>query len=276
MPDRTSVALYIGGFALFALIIGALIFFQREPVDQLTGCPESGPKSTTVVVIDTSDSLSPTQKTSFRKFLDTLTTAPQTDVPVTANSDAANYVAKGHLLVAYEIMSDENAEAKLLFKFCNPGNPEERSLLEALTRGKVLADLQWHEFKQKLQNAFPAIDKKGSAPVSPIIETLKYVRSAEFPSPADLKSSRRNAGTMFIVSDMLQNSTGLTHYNGLTPARDVPSRFALDLTGISFGILYLKVSRYAHLQYGARPHFRWWREFFAAAGAPLNKPPDFW
>ncbi len=140
----------------------------------------------------------------------------------------------------------------------------------------ALSGEKWKEFEKKLLNAFPTDMLDKTAPTSPIIETLKYVRIAEFPSPAHLKSSGQYAGSVFIVSDMLQNSSKLSHFGELPPTANVPSQFALDLTGIDIGIRYLKVDLFAHLQYPARPHFKWWREFFAVAGAPLNKPPDVW
>jgi hypothetical protein len=75
---------------------------------------------------------------------------------------------------------------------------------------------------------------------------------------------------------MLQNSEKLSHFGELPPAKNIPSQFALDLAGIEIGIRYLKVDRYSDLQDPSRLHFKWWREFFALAGAPLNKPPDVW
>lgn len=277
MARRKSAApFYIGGIAVLAVIFGAVAFLQKEDIDGKTGCPKSGPKSTTVVVIDTSDPLSLAQQKGFRKFVETLVTPPKPDEVVTANSDSANYVAKGHLLVAYKIMTDERAEPELLFRRCNPGNPNDRTIKDSLTEGKILSILKWDEFQKKLLDAFPMAMLEQTAPTSPIIETLKYVRITEFPSPAQLKSSGQNAGSVFIISDMLQNSDKLSHFGDLPPTADVPSQFALDLTGIDIGIRYLKVDRYAHLQYGTRPHIKWWREFFAIAGAPLNKPLDVW
>ena len=277
MPKRRSGAPFIiAGMAVLALIVGALVFIQKEDTDPNTNCPMFGHYMTTIVVIDTSDPLSSTQKRSFDKFVDTLIKPPRPNVVVTVNSDIANYVGKGDLLAAYEIMPNENANPRLLFKMCNPGDPDGRSFLDALTEGKMVAQLKWNEFKNRLLDAFPEDFLDQKSPTSPIIETLKYVRSAEFPTPADLKSSGQRAGSIFIISDMLQNSKNLSHFGDLPSVTGVPSQFALDLTGIDIGIRYLKVHRYAHLQYGTRPHFKWWREFFAEAGAPLNKSPDVW
>lgn len=277
MPKKLSaVPFYMAGIVVLAVIGGGVAYFQKEDLDTDTGCAKTGPKSTTIIMIDTSDPFSPIQEASLRRFIRTLITPPKHGERITANSDSANYVEKGHLLVAYRIMKDDETAPELLFRSCNPGNPDDRTFVDKLTEGKTLAVLKWADFENNVIGAIPQGLGRNSSPTSPIIETLKYVRGVEFPSPADLKSSGRNAGSIFIVSDMLQHSRRLSHYRELLPAVEVPSRFALDLTGIDIGVRYLKVRRYAHLQYGARPHFRWWREFFAAAGAPLNKPPDFW
>jgi len=205
MPRRKSATpFYAAGIIVMAILIGAVVIFQKEDIDDKTGCPKSGPKSTTIVVVDTSDPLSPPQRRAFHKFLDTLVTPPSPNELITANSDSANYVSKGHLLVAYKLIVDDDGEPDLLFRRCNPGNPDDRSIKDFLTEGKTLSILKWDEFERKLLNAFPESLLDQTAPISPIIETLKYVRSSDFPSPAQLKSTRQHAGTIFIISDMLQ------------------------------------------------------------------------
>jgi len=270
---KSAAPFFVAGIFVMAILIGAVVIFQKEDIDNKTGCPKSGPKSTTIIVIDTSDPLSPTQRIAFQKFLSTLVTPPNPNELITANSDSGNYVSKGHVLVAYKIIVDEEGEPELLFRRCNPGNPDDRSIKDSLTEGKTLSILKWDEFERKLINAFPETLLDQTASISPILETLKYVRSAEFPSPAQLKSSQQHVGTIFIISDMLEK---LSHFGDLPPTENLPSKFALDLTGIEIGVRYLKVDRYSDLQDDSRPHFKWWREFFALAGAPLNKPPDVW
>ena len=273
---KSAVPSFIGGGTILALMIAAIVIFRPEDLDPLTGCPKSGPKTTTVVVVDTSDPLSTVQQVKFGKFLDTLIKPPRSDEQVTPNSDSANYVPKGHLLVAYKIMENEEAEPELLFRKCNPGNPDDRELKDKFSEGEIVAILRWREFVQELTDAFPKAMLNETSTVSPIIETLKYVRAAEFPGAAQLKTADHKAGSLLIVSDMLQNSSKLSHLGGLPPTENVPAQYALDLTGIDIGIRYLKVDRYSHLQSDSRPHFKWWREFFAIAGAPLNKPPGVW
>ncbi len=262
--------------AVVAVIVAVMVLLQRDEIDRETSCPKDGPKSVTVVILDTSDPLAPHQIAAFEKFSDSLTRLPKAGEIVTANSDSRNYVQKGHLLVAYEV-AGETGQPRRLFGRCNPGNPDSRDVREKLTEGEILARIRWSNFTQELAKAFPKETLQKTAPISPIIETIRYVRRAEFPSSSELKASGRTVGVIFIVSDMLQNSDKLSHFGAaLPPVKNVPAMFALDLTGIDIGLRYLKFARYTRFQQGARPHFTWWRKFFAIAGSPLNRPPEAW
>ncbi len=259
---------------LVVAIIAAMFFLSPDPRDPITFCPKGGAKSVTAIILDTSDPLEPHQIAAFNKFVDSLIRPPQIGEAVTVNSDSNNYVQRGQLLVAYEI-ANKTGQPRLLFKQCSPGDPESRDVGRTLTEGEILAKIRWSKFSKELINAFPKKTLGKTAPISPIIETMRYVRRSEFPSSFELKASGQTAGVIFIISDMLQNSDRLTHFDGEFPeVKNVPAVFALDLTGIEVGIRYLKLERYAHLQ---RPlHFTWWRKFFAVAGSPLNRPPEAW
>lgn len=268
-------------WALIALVVVSIFvvrsLLQGVEIDSLTSCPKDGPVSVTAVIVDASDPLAPHQVVAFEKFADSLIRPPKEDeeaVPI--NSDKSNYVKKGHLLVAYEI-ADEAWQPRRLFGQCNPGDPASRDVRDQLTQGEIWAKSRWLKFTQELKNSFPKEGFQRTSPTSPIIETIRYVRRAEFPSSSELKESGRKAGVIFIVSDMLQNSDRLSHFEDELPtASDMPSAFALDLTGIDIGVRYLKHDQYVRWQQGARPHFTWWRKFFAAAGSPLNRPPEEW
>ncbi len=266
------IALIVIVMAMIAIGVGFLL--KSEKIDPTTYCPKDGPKFVTAVILDTSDPLAPHQIAAFNKFTHTLIRPPQDGETVTANSDSNNYVQRGQLLVAYEI-ADERGQPRQLFEQCNPGNPESRSIQNRLTEGEILAQIRWLKFTDELANVFREKALQTTAPTSPLIETIRYVRRAKFPSSSELRASGQTAGVIFIISDMIQNSDKLTHFSEELPAvENVPVEFALDLTGIEIGIRYLKSDRYVELQ---RPrHFTWWRKFFAIAGSPLNRPPEAW
>ncbi len=238
-----------------------------SPVDTTTLCPPSGPQSTTVVIFDTSDPLAPHQLAALDQFTTSLVSKGESE-------GSENYVPKGHLLVVYELAESGETPVET-FRMCNPGDPGDRSVLDGFTEGEIAVMVRWTQFDKAIRQAFPTADDLSSAPNSPIIETIRYVRNKEFPRVADANDSQPNTGTLLIVSDMLQNSDLLSHYGGPLPSVDgLPQSFALDLTGIDVGVRYLRSKRDAHLQTGE--HFAWWRRFFAEAGGPMTRTPDTW
>lgn len=249
------IVILLGGLSWLFFITG-----DKEEIDPVTFCPENGPTSTVVIIFDTSDPFTPNQIVSFQQFMESLPN---------------KHVKKGQLLAIYKI-ADTTLRPNRLFWQCNPGGLSESS---PLTEGRIWAMSRWQGFVNELLDALPAEAtlEATDAPISPIIETIQYVRAKEFPSSSELKTSGQTAGTIFIISDMLQNSDKLTHFTQRLPAvEDSLSKFALDLTGIKIGIRYLKSDKYAHLQQGVRPHFTWWRRFFSRANSPLELTPEEW
>lgn len=261
---------------VLVVVVGAVVYELNRGVDKTdptTFCPQTGAHSQTVVIIDTSDPLSPIQIVALKRFAEALIKPPDENENVTDNSDSRIYVPKGHYLAAYEL-ADESGQPNQLFGQCNPGDPKERDWREKLTEGETYAVLKWYKFAQSLANAFSEVDKV--APTSPIIETIQYVRRSHFPSVAELKTSGKRAGTIFIISDMLQNSPKLTHFGKTFPPVDSISRiYALDLSGIDCEIRYLKSDKYTVFQQGPR-HITWWRRFFAQTGCRVKSPPSVW
>ena len=254
---------------------GIMYLLEGGELDPITSCEKGGAPSVTAIIIDTSDPLDPHQIAGFVTFMETLIKPPESGETISVNSDGHNYVEKGHMLAAYGL-ADKSGQPRLLFEYCNPGNPNERKVKDKLTQGQILAQIRWSKFTGELEAAFSNATLGNSAPISPIIETIQYIRMDKYPSSTDLKASGRRAGTIFIISDMLQNSDRVSHFSSeLPPVDNVSSEFALDLTGIDVGIRYLKFDKYAHLQQGARPHFTWWRKFFAIAGG-RSLPPETW
>lgn len=264
MKTKFPVLPVVIAAALVFGIIAVMMTLRPAELDPKTACPKSGAESVTAIIIDTSDPLARHQQTALRRLADFLT-APQA-----AAHDM--YVPREHLLTIYEVGAPE---PKQLFHHCNPGDPETRSTGKKLTEGKILAQTRWRQFKNALENAFPDVTR--SAPQTPLIETIRFVRHAEFPPASVLRSGDAHAGRIVIISDMLQHTDQLSHFGArLPPAIDAAKSYNLDLRGIDIHLRYLRVDRYRQYQQGARPHFTWWREFFAAAGSPLRHAPEAW
>jgi len=260
-----TLLLYVGASA--AVLALGLFYLVLSPaqLDPITACPEAGPESSTVIIVDTSDPLAAHQQNALKRLAQFLT-----------DSQAAHdiYVPPGHILSIYEI---DSPEPKRLFHRCNSGDPAMRDWRGKLnlSQGEVLPRLHWEKFTGTLAEAFPDVTR--SAPQTPLIETIRFVRHAEFPPASVLRGGDVRAGRIVIISDMLQHTDQLSHFGARLPsAVDAVKDYGLDLRGIDIHLRYLRVDRYRQYQQGARPHFTWWREFFAAAGSPLRHAPEVW
>ena len=223
-----------------------------------TLCPESGPKSTTPVILDGSDPLAPHQLEALDQFKNSF-----------VEPDSENFVSRGHLLVVYELPRTGVVPVEK-FRSCSPGHPDECNVF---TEGSIACRLRWSEYLERLQGAFSTASGGASAPSSPIIETIRHVRNKEFPRPPDMDQSTRHR--LWIVSDMLQNSGLVSHYDRPFPdVQGLPERLAVDLKGFDICVRYLHSTRDAHLQTGE--HFAWWRSFFSEGNAPMSCRPDTW
>lgn len=249
------------------LVIGIIIVMttlRPTKLNPQTACPQAGPESVTAIIVDTSDPLVGHQQKALKKLADSFTD------PKFATHEL--HVPRGHLLTIYEVGAPE---PKRLFHHCNPGNPETRSTGKKLTEGKILAQTRWQQFNHALKNAFPDVTQ--SAPQTPLIETIRFVRHAEFPPASMLRDGGTHAGRIVIISDMLQHTNQFSHFGArLPPAADAVKTYSLDLRGIDIHLRRLRIDRYRQYQQAARQHFTWWREFFAATGSPLKHTPEDW
>lgn len=247
----------------------------RSQVDPHTLCSEEGPESTTALILDTSDPLASHQIAALERFTESL--VKQTRRPDGSLQPSENYVAKGHLLVVYELprAGDPGGTPQEVFRMCNPGSPEDRGPVAGFTEGEVAVMVRWSHFTKAMRSAFPDSVTRSSAPTSPIIETLRYVRNREFPGPVEIASGKRSGDAIIIISDLLQNSDLLSHYRGPLPTVEgLPQSLALNLSGIEIGVRYLRSQRDRHLQ--TSEHFAWWRKFLAEAGGPMTRTPESW
>ena len=268
MKSHVVTAIGIASSTVFFLACGGAI-------DPETLCSEGGPESTTALILDTSDPLESHQIAALERFTESL--VKRTRRPDGKPQPSENYVAKGRLLVVYELAGAHGADRtpRRVFRMCNPGSPEDRGLGDGLTEGEVAVMVRWSQFGKAMREAFPDSMGRSSTPTSPIIESIRYVRNKEFPGATDIASGKGRGGAILIVSDLLQNSDLLSHYSGpLPPVSGLPQSLALDLSGIDIGVCYLRSKRDGHLQTGE--HFAWWREFFAEAGGPMTRTPESW
>ena len=214
-------------------------------------CPrDRAPARTTLLLLDTSDPLTPKHRAELRRLVGELQD-PAADLPV----------APGEKLIAYEIGQDLNA-LKPVLEVCNPGeHPDEWEWWQQLTRGRAIDMQRWYRFRERLEALFDQIEARPAQTSSPILETLSVIvpRHAQSRRAA---SSRRAAPTHLIVfSDLLQHSETLSHYGAYPEAeaiRKTPGLSALqtNLAGVALSLYRLERGRDARWQ--TRGHYYWW------------------
>lgn len=188
----TKAAGVVAGAVGLALIAGVVWFNLAHPpleIDKDTLCPKSGPVSTTVVLIDVSDPLTPLAQEDVKNEI----------------SAAAGEVPKFGLL-ELRLLDPGSEGGKVLFSRCNPGDGRELSQLIAnpdLERKRFEQD-----FSRPLQALLSSAVQSEPAETSPIMETIQWI-AVKSRSPGGQGLSR-----LFVVSDMIQHSDEYSLYKG--------------------------------------------------------------
>jgi hypothetical protein len=188
------VAGALAGLAGLAAIAGVVWFNLAHPpieINKKTLCPETGPSSTTVVLIDVSDPLPPVAQEDVKSEI----------------AQEMEHLPKFGLLELRLLDPDVNG-GHVLFSRCNPGDGRELS--------EIIANPE--QEKRKFEEGFetPLTDLLGSAvrsdpaQSSPIMEAIQWIAVKEFaPSGQDKEKPR-----LIVVSDMIQHSDNYSLYKG--------------------------------------------------------------
>ena len=225
------------------------------------------------MILDESDELEPHQLAALRRFTDSLVELIR--VPGGEAQPSEHYVGQGGLLVIYGLAMP-GVKPKAEFRMCNPGSPEDRKPTAVFTEGDVTAKMRWSKFKERLDAVLPEEGGGKLLDQSPIIETIRFVRNEEFPRAVDMEKRHQEESSylLIVVSDLLQNTAQVSHYDGLPLVEGLPQSMAISLSGIEVSVRYLRSQRDGHLQGGE--HFAWWRRFFVEAGSPMSRAPESW
>jgi len=243
------------------LVAGYIYLGEQETINQKTLCLESGPEAVTVILVDTSDPLNASQKAAYNSFFKSF-----------LDPRSSYYLAENNMLVIYELGNSSTDEESLKpnFKSCSPGNPKQRSTQKKLTQGEALSYLRWDKFQKKISSLLlkhqSMLDQ--TTEQSPIVETLKFIRHAEFLPRSQLRTINTSNNKIIIISDMLQNTPELTHYVKSLPKPTDMAAYALELENIKIEIKYLSSKKYE--KYQGEYHVYWWRQFFSLVRSPLG------
>lgn len=243
------------------LLIGVVAFYQigtRPPPTDDRLCPkDTGPVGATVLLLDTSDPLTPKHRAELERLASQI-----------ASEEAGRMgIAPGELLAVYELTHDPGAPKKLL-EVCRPfKNPKDRTWRDDIHRGHRFAQRDWERFEHALANGFPERESKPTA-TSPLLETITVLAPLHIPGTL---GDERFKVHLVVFSDLLQHSARLSHYGSYPDAKKLrhDARDLLtDLTGARVSLFRLERPKYAKWQ--TERHYYWWTELVQEQGGQIE------
>ena len=223
---------------------------EIEKLDPRTLCPVNGSEQQTILLIDTTDPLTPVAQEKLKQLLKEF-----------RDSDKQHYLQTGHKLIVYRVTPNITDNRKPLLRVCNPGNPEDRTWKDDLTSGKYGALQKWRHFEHSILQALPKINEQVTKEQSPLLETIALVTARHVPSPSvktQLKPTR-----LILFSDMLQHSNLLSHYKSLPDMETFQTMtgyasMASDLRDVGVWLFYVRRTGLENQQ--TSKHYYWWTQ----------------
>lgn len=156
-----------------------------------TLCPDDGPRSITVVLVDATDDLTDITKRDIRSHLTDLAEA-----------------LPPYGLLEMRLLDPTIPGGRITFKKCNPGDG---SNLSKLVTNPVLAHKRWLEdFHIPVENALDGSLAPARADTSPIMETVQRIAVDRFSG----QSLSNTPKSLVLVSDMIENGPDYSQYHG--------------------------------------------------------------
>lgn len=233
------------------LSMGTAVFFkstvdkQSKAFNKDTACSKTGSTSVTAIIIDNTDNLSEIQKASLRSKLKAV----------------IERVPKHGKLDIYPVGATTSSIVSAGFSRCNPGRGSDTN---EITGNPERVEKRWSEtFAGPAWEAIEIFFKPTQVSNSPLMETIQSVAISSFGEDIATSGSHK---TLFVVSDMLQHSGGLSIYKGLPRQQDLfASEFfqsvAADLSGVHIEVFFLNRSNAA--QKNDRAIAEFWNDIFA-------------
>jgi hypothetical protein len=261
--DRRGILILcgIGGFAiaLLATVVGVMwarpIIGPDNCVYQDKRLLRRGPADQTVILVDQSEALTDTHRRFALSFIKDYV------------ADDGRFSVRSR--IALFTFSRLNFESQT-----SPSFRPSSDLCRPPSRGNEL-----YENNRKITKDFylrflvpvtTALEQSLTVEVgerSPILETLQLISRSQ-----EIADGGRK--TLILVSDMLQNTAGFSHYRDRRSYEDfVRSGFASDVKADfrdwSIIVIYLRRYRERHLQQG--PHVDFWQRYFHDAGGKVTR-----
>jgi hypothetical protein len=227
--------------ALGVLGAGAYVYVSaaRPPaLDRASLCPVDGPRSITVVLLDSTDDIPEVGKHEIRTVLTDMAEA----VPV-------------YGLLELRLLDPKLPGGRAIFAKCNPGDGAD---LSEYTANPRLAKKRWIEgFRAPLESALESGFQPLPGKTSPIMETVQRIAVDRFTGRAAEEAPK----SLVLVSDMLENAPDYSQYAGdLSYGRYKSSRaykrLQTDLHGAEVTIYYIQ--RASAKPFNSTDHIRFW------------------
>ncbi len=259
MMDRQSIIWPLAAGVI--LLVGVAVFYQvgspaPETDDRL--CPKAtGPKGATVLLLDTSDPLTPKHRAELKRLAGQI-----------ASENAGRMgIGPGELLAVYELTQDPGAP-KQLIEVCRPlKNPKNRTWRDDIHQGRRFAERDWERFEDALASAFPERESEPK-PTSPLLETIAVLAARHVPGK---RGSNEFKVHLVVFSDLLQHSDRFSHYGSYPEAKDMRELardLLTDLTGARVSLFRLERPKYAKWQ--TERHYYWWTELILSQGGQIE------
>ena len=248
----------LAGVSMLALL-GFFLLTRGENLDH-QGCPESGPTREVIVLIDTSDPLSQKHKAELRRILREMTS------PAASGRHGQLAMTEGERVTFYRLEANDVPTG--IDPICHPGNPQHRSWIQGLSEGRIYAQQRWIDFRnglfENLEELFPPVEDR-ALQVSPILETIAVVTAHHADSQRanqDLRSTH-----LIVISDLLQNTGLLSHYEPYPPPQEIPRELRTDLSRVEVSLFRLE--RHKYEIYQTPEHYYWWTDWVEEMGGKV-------
>ena len=230
--------------ALGVLSAGAYVYTtaERPPaLDRSSLCPVDGPRSATVVLLDSTDDI---PEIARREIKTVLVDRAET-LPIRA-------------LLEIRLLDPQVAGGRPIFARCNPGDG---SGLSEYTANPALARKRWMDgFREPLEAALQSGLHPSPGKTSPIMETVQRIAVERFTG----RAAQEIPKSLILISDMLEHEPDYSQYSGdLSYDRYKASRayrkFRTNLYGAEVTIYYIQ--RQSARPINSAEHIRFWAEW---------------
>jgi hypothetical protein len=239
--------------ALIGGIFGYGAFFnEKVELDQATGCPVGVAKNRVVLIFDQTDTFTSVQAVDIQNQFE----------------DYKSKIPRYGELVVYAIRPGSSGIPTPIIRACNPGNAED---INQLVESSVQIARKWQEsFDGPMRAVIEKVLQPTSSDTSPIIETMQAVVVKEF-GPTWMNDRGKE---LIIVSDFLQYSPALSHYQGSYDVNkfiksSAFKKLSADLRDVDVDLLYLYRDTVKAKQNTAHRDF--WIELIGQQGGSVRR-----